>query len=217
MPGAPKLGTRIYFANEESDILTSPVSPSFAPPRTSSQHTRPRNSRLWEHRCSPTTCRPKLPSVRHERSPGGVRQDAPGGMPSTVVWFKAYCGLMLFSGVVVFAVGVALLALPSMSAGPRESALTGAVMGTIYAGWGTVTSVPISWRSSSDPRSGSGPSTWSSSRSACSTPAAGRFRSAPDRVEQAGDQSILRGVSAHRHLKTDAACSAPNSILNLGR
>ena len=33
LPGPPKLGTRIYFANDEGDILTSPVVAIVRPPK----------------------------------------------------------------------------------------------------------------------------------------------------------------------------------------
>jgi hypothetical protein len=34
LPGEPKIGMRIYFATEESDILTSPVIAIIRPPKT---------------------------------------------------------------------------------------------------------------------------------------------------------------------------------------
>jgi hypothetical protein len=33
LPGPPKLGTRMYFANEEGDIITSPVVAIIRPPK----------------------------------------------------------------------------------------------------------------------------------------------------------------------------------------
>jgi hypothetical protein len=74
--------------------------------------------------------------------PGVERQDGPATTPSTIVWFKVYAGLMLLSGVMMFALGVVLIVIPSLSLGARHVGLTEAVMGIIYAGWGTIVSVP---------------------------------------------------------------------------
>jgi hypothetical protein len=74
--------------------------------------------------------------------PGAVRQDGPASTPSALIWFKAYCALMALSGVGVFALGVVMFVVPTMSTGALHLGLSEAVAGAFYAGWGTLQAVP---------------------------------------------------------------------------
>jgi len=73
---------------------------------------------------------------------GAAPENGPGATPSTVVLFKVYCGLMLLTGLSLFVLGMALIIVPSLNLGAKSVGVPELVMGIIYAGWGTIQSVP---------------------------------------------------------------------------
>lgn len=87
-----------------------------------------------------TTSAPALYGINDPA--GALAENSPGATPSTVIWFKAYAALMLLSGLSVFAIGVALIAVPSLSLGAKHVGVPELVMGLIYAAGGTIMSVP---------------------------------------------------------------------------
>ncbi|MBI5537459.1 MAG: hypothetical protein HY898_32345 [Deltaproteobacteria bacterium] len=73
---------------------------------------------------------------------GAVRQDGPATTPSTVILFKAYAALMLAAGLAVFALGLTMLLVPTLSRGTSHLGLSGILTGTFYAALGTLQAVP---------------------------------------------------------------------------